>query len=224
MSGFDKSAQFSDGNQCYVSAFAPMNDDRFPRIDRFIEQRLQVCSGLSVGRLGCHSDMYRIFQRRSSAVLARPIEHKLVRHCGYDTGRLTIFPSPEVRDSGTAEPRSLYALPETRSSAGKAWLLSLLLPGLGQIYVRAGIRGPATLGTFVLSVVVALFIPGEFRWLAARLAVMLYAFAPYDAYETARERNAGIEADASDNPRVAALLNITTNGFGYVYLGNKLGF
>ena len=53
---------------------------------------------------------------------------------------------------------------------------------------------------------------------------MLYAFAPYDAYETARERNAGIEADASDNPRVAALLNITTNGFGYVYLGNKLGF
>ena len=53
---------------------------------------------------------------------------------------------------------------------------------------------------------------------------MLYAFAPYDAYETARELNAGMEADAGDNPRVAALLNLTTNGFGYVYLGNKLGF
>src|SRR5437764_6020940 len=59
MSGFDESAQLSDGNQCHVSAFAPMNDDRFPRIDRLIEQRLQVRSRLRVGRFRCHSDMYR---------------------------------------------------------------------------------------------------------------------------------------------------------------------
>jgi TM2 domain-containing membrane protein YozV len=103
-------------------------------------------------------------------------------------------------------------------------MLSLLMPGLGQIYCGARIRGLATLGCFILSVIGAVFIHGEFRWLAARFAVMLYAFAPFDAYETARDHNAGIEADASDNPRVAALLNLTTNGFGYVYLGNQLGF
>jgi hypothetical protein len=103
-------------------------------------------------------------------------------------------------------------------------MLSLLMPGLGQLYCGARIRGLATLVCFILSIGGAVFIHGEFRWLAVRLAVMLYAFAPFDAYETARDHNAGIEADASDNPRVAALLNLTTNGFGYVYLGNHLGF
>ena len=42
MSRLDESAQFGNGDQCHVSAFAPMNDDRLPRVGCFIEERLQV--------------------------------------------------------------------------------------------------------------------------------------------------------------------------------------
>lgn len=115
-------------------------------------------------------------------------------------------------------------MPEARKSAGRAWLFSLLMPGAGQLYLGAGIRGPAVLAMFLVALGVTILVPGDARWLGVRLAIMLYAFASYDAYETARERNAGIDVDTSDNPRVAALLNLTTNGFGYVYLGHKWGF
>jgi hypothetical protein len=41
MSGFDESAQFSDGDQRHVPALAPMNDDRLVGVDCFIKQRLK---------------------------------------------------------------------------------------------------------------------------------------------------------------------------------------
>jgi hypothetical protein len=120
------------------------------------------------------------------------------------------------------KPRREALTPTPAPSAGRAWLLSLILPGTGQIHCGAGTRGAATLVFFVAAVAVTLFVPG-IRWVGLRLAIMLYAFASFDAYETAREHNAGIDADASDNPRVAAVLNLTTSGFGYVYAGQKLG-
>jgi hypothetical protein len=61
-------------------------------------------------------------------------------------------------------------------------------------------------------------------WIGGYIALSLYAFAGLDAYATVAEHNIGIDADAPDNPRVAAILNLMTNGFGYVYLGWKVGF
>ena len=129
---------------------------------------------------------------------------------------MTLFPH---RTLDAPVPPAVAATPV---SAGRAWLSSLLLPGAGQLYCGARTRGLATLLIFSASVAAILF--EEFRWLGVRMAVMLYAFAGVDAWSTAIERNAGIDADAPDNPRVAAILNLTTNGFGYVYLGWKFGF
>ena len=92
------------------------------------------------------------------------------------------------------------------------------------MFCGANVRGPAFLGVFVVALVAAILVNGDIRWLAIRAAVMTYVFATYDAYETAREHNFGVEPDAPDNPRVAAFLNLTTNGFGYVYLGHRWGF
>jgi hypothetical protein len=142
----------------------------------------------------------------------------------HDTLRatMTIFPS-EVTTTATPS-NSAYVVPPTRKSVGVAWLLSLFLPGSGQIFCGATIRGPAFLAVFVIALAATIFVDGDPRWLAVRVVVMTYALATYDAYETARERNFGIEPNSPDNPRVAAFLNLTTNGFGYVYLGRRWGF
>lgn len=108
-----------------------------------------------------------------------------------------------------------------RRSAGRAWLLSSVMPGVGQLYCGATARGIATLAVFVAAVAAAIFAPGDPRWFAFRLLFFFYAFAGLDAYLTARDHNRGIEAEAPANPRVAALLNFTTNGFGYIYLGHR---
>jgi hypothetical protein len=58
-----------------------------------------------------------------------------------------------------------------------------------------------------------------------RVAVFLYGFAFLDAYFTAREMTAGTDPFIAENPRVAAILNLLTRGFGYFYLGQRaLGF
>jgi TM2 domain-containing membrane protein YozV len=49
----------------------------------------------------------------------------------------------------------------------------------------------------------------------------LWVFGFVDAYMTAGESNRGIEPKSVDNPRVAAVLNLTTRGFGYFYLGER---
>ena len=54
-----------------------------------------------------------------------------------------------------------------------------------------------------------------------RVAVFLYVFAFLDAYFTAREMTAGTDAFIAENPRVAAILNLLTRGFGYFYLGHR---
>lgn len=118
-----------------------------------------------------------------------------------------------------AEVYSPFAVPSTRRSAGRAWLFSMLAPGAGQLYVGARKRGFWMLVFFAIAVALMVIAQGDVVWLGVRLAVMIYAFAGLDAYLTAREHNRGIDVDTSDNPRVAALLNLTTSGFGYIYLG-----
>lgn len=117
-----------------------------------------------------------------------------------------------------------------------AFLLSLLLPGLGQFYCRKNSRGIWTLVFFLVSSVAAILLTpvlvGEYSILAVfawgvllRVAIFLYVFAFLDAYFTAREMSAGSDPFIAESPRIAAILNLLTRGFGYFYLGQRgLGF
>lgn len=122
--------------------------------------------------------------------------------------------------------------PIPRSPAA-AFFLSLLLPGAGQFYCQKISRGfwtllpfaPASLVTliwtfslFALSTDSGLL----FVWgIGARFCLLLYIFAFLDAYFTACEMTAGTDAHVPENPRVAAILNLLTRGFGYWYLGER---
>jgi TM2 domain-containing membrane protein YozV len=134
---------------------------------------------------------------------------------------VSLFPQAEVAPSSVRF--NPYVIRSDRHSAGGAWFLSLLMPGVGQIYVGATMRGIFTTLFFLAATAGAFFGEGNWRWVAVRMMVVLYAFGGLDAYYTAREYNAGIDPDASANPRLAAVLNMTTNGFGYLYLGVKKG-
>lgn len=117
-----------------------------------------------------------------------------------------------------------------------AFLLSLLLPGLGQFYCRKNSRGAWTMGVFLISLVATILLTptlvGEgadgsamFWGVLLRIAVFLYGFAFLDAYFTAREMTAGTDPFIAESPRIAAVLNLLTRGFGYFYLGQRtLGF
>lgn len=110
-----------------------------------------------------------------------------------------------------------------------AFLLSLLLPGLGQFYCRKNSRAVWTLLFFIIglgaTVWLTLMLPAtglDMIWgILFRVAVFLYVFAFLDAYFTAREMTAGTDAFIAENPRVAAILNLLTRGFGYFYLGHR---
>jgi len=109
---------------------------------------------------------------------------------------------------------------------GLAFAMSLLVPGSGQLYCGKR-RGAVTMAFFAGAVLVALFVGGDggnnvLLGVALRAAIVLYGFGFLDAYFTAREVNRGIDewVDGA-NPRVAAVLNLVTTGFGYFYLGQK---
>lgn len=114
-----------------------------------------------------------------------------------------------------------------------AFLLSLVLPGLGQYYCRKNSRGTWTLVIFLIAVGVTIWLTPMLRGTAGvgvvtlgwgillRVAVFLYVFAFLDAYFTAREMTAGTDPFIAESPRVAALLNLLTRGFGYFYLGQR---
>src|SRR6266481_8886128 len=115
---------------------------------------------------------------------------------------------------------------------GLAFLLSLLLPGLGQFYCRKNSRGAWTLAFFLLSLGATIWLTpmlvgadsdlAAFGWgILLRVAVFLYVFAFLDAYFTAREMSAGTDPFIAESPRVAAILNLLTRGFGYFYLGQR---
>lgn len=111
-----------------------------------------------------------------------------------------------------------------RKNPTSAWLLSFFCPGAGQLYCRNEGRGLVTLILFWIAASVALSVkPPAPAWgIAVRYAMALWCFASLDAFFSAREVNTGIAPlIEGGNPRVAAILNLTTKGWGYFYLGKK---
>ena len=116
-------------------------------------------------------------------------------------------------------------VPEPRhKSAGRAFALSLLLPGLGQFYCGKIGRGGMTLAFWLLGLIFCIARPST-AVVGEALVVMLtlWIFSFLDAYFTAIEINKG-QDDLVDeqNPRVAVTLNLLTAGFGYFYLGEQV--
>jgi TM2 domain-containing membrane protein YozV len=118
--------------------------------------------------------------------------------------------------------------PGGQKSPAAAWLLSLLAPGAGQLYCGKVKRGVTTLIFFAAGVAGFFLISGAAEpklqllvGISLRVAIFLYAFAGLDAFFTAREINSGADGRLQHNPRVAAILNLLTSGFGYFYLGEK---
>lgn len=129
-------------------------------------------------------------------------------------------PDPSAVPQPPAEPRS----------PGVAWLLSLALPGLGQLYCGKHRRGILTLALFAAAAAATALMwrlettdPAAEMLMGTvfRIAVFLHVFAGLDAFLTAREITSGADRRMTRNPRVAAILNLLTNGFGYFYLGQK---
>jgi TM2 domain-containing membrane protein YozV len=119
-----------------------------------------------------------------------------------------------------------------KKSAGLAWLLSMVVPGAGHFYCGLHVRGGLVLGFSVVGM--GIFVSsiasqaaggsGGGAWMgqAVLFLPVLYVFGFLDAYFSAREINRGIDPTLVDNPRVACVLNFTTKGFGYFYLGERV--
>jgi TM2 domain-containing membrane protein YozV len=116
-----------------------------------------------------------------------------------------------------------------------AFLLSLVIPGAGQMYCGKTSPGLWTLAFFLPGLALTINFTRQlggpegkeialFWGFLLRTSLFLYVFAFLDAFFTAREMTAGTGAFIAENPRVAAILNLLTRGFGYFYLGQrKLG-
>ena len=122
--------------------------------------------------------------------------------------------------------------PVKKKSAGLAWLLSMVLPGLGHFYCGLKLRGALVMGfsvagmaAFWMSIAAQATGRGfDQNVLGAAFLILpvLYVFGFLDAYFTAREINRGIDPTLVDNPRVASVLNLMTKGLGYFYLGERV--
>lgn len=110
--------------------------------------------------------------------------------------------------------------PPVHKSPGIAFLLSFLIPGVGQFYCGKTTRGGFTLGFWILGAVLSVAARGGMQGIGISLIFALWVFGFVDAYFTAAELNAGVDLQ-SQNPRVAVALNLLTNGFGYFYLGER---
>jgi TM2 domain-containing membrane protein YozV len=118
-----------------------------------------------------------------------------------------------------AEPSELGS----RRSPELALLLSLLFPGLGHIYVGKTRSGFTIIAFESLALLGVFYASGDLHGNFILAAPILYCFAMADAYFAARERNAGVDdLLVGTNPRIVAVLNLLTKGFGYFYLGDRL--
>jgi hypothetical protein len=114
------------------------------------------------------------------------------------------------------------AQPEKRRNAVLALLLSLLFPGLGHLYLRFWRHAGWIIGLELLSLLTIIAGNGQLHASAIIAAPSLYLFAIVDAYFSAREWNAGVTGwMIGANPRITAILNLLTKGFGYFYLGDR---
>jgi hypothetical protein len=136
-----------------------------------------------------------------------------------------------------SESLSLTEQPELpaplQKSAATAFWLSVILPGAGHFYLGQGKTAYWTMGIFASCTVGLVLMSGKtlepedslFLGIFLRTAICLYLFAFFDAFRGAVEVSSGRDRVLPYNPRVAAVLNLTTRGFGYFYLGErKLGF
>lgn len=107
-------------------------------------------------------------------------------------------------------------------SAGLAFLLSLVIPGSGQLYCGKIPRGLTTLGFWITGAVLTFAGTANARGTGITMFFVLWVFSFLDAYFTATEINSGIDAQVDvQNPRVAVTLNLLTAGLGYFYLGER---
>ena len=130
-----------------------------------------------------------------------------------------IYEAPAPSALGITPPPS-----DRRKSPGLAFGLSLLFPGLGHFYCGKHQTGALTAIFFsVAAAMAALLNPATdpLWWgIGFRAVIVLYGFGFLDAFYTARDFNAGIsDYIIGNNPRIAAMLNLLTSGFGYFYLG-----
>lgn len=103
-----------------------------------------------------------------------------------------------------------------------ALALSALFPGLGQLYIGLH-RNAAWIIGFEFYCIATIYAgSGTLHAQSIFVAPILYCYAVADAYFAAREYNAGVDSLLiGTNPRIAALLNLVTKGFGYFYLGDR---
>src|SRR5579864_2085305 len=110
---------------------------------------------------------------------------------------------------------------KSRRSPWLAVLLSLMIPGAGQLYCEKPQRGGITLAFSVLGLMVWITSesPGLKTW-GLLLFLVVWIFSFLDAYFTAIEINSGCEtAIEGRNPRVALTLSLLFPSCGYFYLG-----
>ena len=114
------------------------------------------------------------------------------------------------------------ALPAKRRSPELALALSLLFPGLGHTYLGMHRSAGWIIATETFLVLLIVSGSGTLHAEALFSAPVLYCFAMADAYFAAREQNARVDGLLiRANPRIAAVLNLLTKGFGYFYLGDR---
>ncbi|HEY6375916.1 MAG TPA: hypothetical protein VIX90_10385 [Edaphobacter sp.] len=112
--------------------------------------------------------------------------------------------------------------PANGRSPALAFTLSLLFPGFGHFYIGLKRNAAWIAGIQALALVIAFSGSGTWFYQAMLVLPSLYCFAAADAYFGAREWNAGATSRMTgNNPRIAAVLNFLTKGWGYFYLGER---
>jgi TM2 domain-containing membrane protein YozV len=103
-----------------------------------------------------------------------------------------------------------------------ALVLSMVFPGLGHLYIGLRRNAAWIMGMEALCLLFLLSSQGALHANSVLAIPVLYCFAMTDAFFSARESNAGATPLLiGANPRIAAVLNLLTKGFGYFYLGDR---
>jgi TM2 domain-containing membrane protein YozV len=117
---------------------------------------------------------------------------------------------------------SPYLPPPVHKSAGLAFALSLLVPGVGQFYCGKIGRGGMTLAGWLVGLICCFTGSRLLIGLGITIMFVLWVFSFVDAYFTAIEVSQGNDEIVDDqNPRVAVVMNLLTAGLGYFYLGER---
>jgi hypothetical protein len=121
------------------------------------------------------------------------------------------------------QPAGIFVPEPRHKSAGLAFGLSLLVPGVGQLYCGKMARGGMTLAFWLLALIFCFAgVSTTVTGMALVVMLTLWIFSFLDAYFTAIEINQGRDDRVDEqNPRVAVTLNFLTAGFGYFYLGEQ---